>query len=614
MSGDMAPSSFLHRLATTPLRDVLRGRLTGRLDMDRVFAGAGLPPTLEALVRSVCRRARLWRSERVEVARELASHFGDGLAAGRTAAELERDFGSPREAAKLIRRAAIRKRPLLWHIRRRTQQAIGVLIVLVVLIYVGFFAWLYLGSPSVKRNYVAEYNATVDAVPMADRAVPLLRQGMLRLTRVPAKIGEYLPALYEGDADWDETLAYVESVQPAIALFREASERPATGMRFGTDEDEQVRRHLQETRGYPYKPVEGGWPVDPANPPLLAVTMSELSWVRNAVRHLMLDLHVAIARRDGARAMEDLRSMMNWSALLMGHKVLNGQLVGLSIWALSCNAVLETLTLAPDLLSDEHLADLSDRLGRMRISPASIDLRYERDQFMDVLQRVYTDNGQGDGRITLEGLRFLGVAGTYPGTPVEGVLGAVAAAPLIAMLASRKEMQAEFERNLKYFEPLARTEPWKRTLNQFAPIEEFKNDRAWERRYWPVAMLQTAYDKAVAAADQVSASGEGVRTVIALHQYRRRTGRWPATLDALVPGLLPRVPVDVMDGQALRYRVSGNSMVLYSIGTDRKDDGGKPPERGGYAGRLLPVGRAPERSNEGDWVFWPYEIVRPERK
>lgn len=52
--------------------------------------------------------------------------------------------------------------------------------------------------------------------------------------------------------------------------------------------------------------------------------------------------------------------------------------------------------------------------------------------------------------------------------------------------------------------------------------------------------------------------------------------RLPSTLDDLVPKYLPAVPFDPMvaDGSAIRYVASGNTPMLYSVGSDGRDDGG----------------------------------------
>jgi len=63
-------------------------------------------------------------------------------------------------------------------------------------------------------------------------------------------------------------------------------------------------------------------------------------------------------------------------------------------------------------------------------------------------------------------------------------------------------------------------------------------------------------------------------TAIALWLYRKEHGRYPENLSALVPRYLPSVPADPFDGKPLRYRREGTGFRLWSIGQDRKDDGG----------------------------------------
>ena len=65
-------------------------------------------------------------------------------------------------------------------------------------------------------------------------------------------------------------------------------------------------------------------------------------------------------------------------------------------------------------------------------------------------------------------------------------------------------------------------------------------------------------------------------TAIALERYRGRHGSYPGTLQVLVPELLPKPPLDFMDGKPLRYRVTGDGhFVLYSVGLDCVDNGGR---------------------------------------
>jgi hypothetical protein len=62
---------------------------------------------------------------------------------------------------------------------------------------------------------------------------------------------------------------------------------------------------------------------------------------------------------------------------------------------------------------------------------------------------------------------------------------------------------------------------------------------------------------------------------LAAERYRIAEGRWPETLDALVPRYLTVVPADPFDGKPLRLRRLTDGLVIYSVGPDRNDDHGQ---------------------------------------
>jgi hypothetical protein len=73
------------------------------------------------------------------------------------------------------------------------------------------------------------------------------------------------------------------------------------------------------------------------------------------------------------------------------------------------------------------------------------------------------------------------------------------------------------------------------------------------------------------------AARQVVITAIALKRYQLKHGNYPSNLGALVPELLPAVPLDPVDGKPLRYRPNQDrTFLLYSVGLNRKDDGGSP--------------------------------------
>ena len=63
-------------------------------------------------------------------------------------------------------------------------------------------------------------------------------------------------------------------------------------------------------------------------------------------------------------------------------------------------------------------------------------------------------------------------------------------------------------------------------------------------------------------------------TALALRLYRKENGRYPENLQQLVPKYLPSVPIDPYDGKPLRYRKLQKGFRVWSVGGNRKDDGG----------------------------------------
>ena len=97
-------------------------------------------------------------------------------------------------------------------------------------------------------------------------------------------------------------------------------------------------------------------------------------------------------------------------------------------------------------------------------------------------------------------------------------------------------------------------------------------------------------------------------TAIALERYRGKNGFYPKTLADLSPEFLKTVPVDFMDGQSLRYRFTDDGhFLLYSVGLDCMDDGGKVLEREDRMSELRQfraTGVAPKED-----IVWPLPVT-----
>ena len=84
----------------------------------------------------------------------------------------------------------------------------------------------------------------------------------------------------------------------------------------------------------------------------------------------------------------------------------------------------------------------------------------------------------------------------------------------------------------------------------------------------------------LARAAETEARRRIIITALALERFRLRHGDYPESLKQLVPEFLEKEPADFIDGKPLRYQPTGvGQFVLYSVGLDSFDDGGRIPER-----------------------------------
>jgi len=94
----------------------------------------------------------------------------------------------------------------------------------------------------------------------------------------------------------------------------------------------------------------------------------------------------------------------------------------------------------------------------------------------------------------------------------------------------------------------------------------FKLTGFWEGDAYGTVFLKSA---------QLEASLLAARIGLACKIFKSRTGAYPESLEALVPGILKEVPVDPFTGKPFVYRREGKGFIVYSLGSNEKDDGGR---------------------------------------
>ncbi len=95
------------------------------------------------------------------------------------------------------------------------------------------------------------------------------------------------------------------------------------------------------------------------------------------------------------------------------------------------------------------------------------------------------------------------------------------------------------------------------------------------------AILLPSLKKAGTKFASFEARRRAALVAVGIERYRTaHGGLLPERLESLMPAYLSQAPPDPYDGHPLRYRALPNGFVVYSVGEDRHDDGGKerPPK------------------------------------
>jgi hypothetical protein len=90
-----------------------------------------------------------------------------------------------------------------------------------------------------------------------------------------------------------------------------------------------------------------------------------------------------------------------------------------------------------------------------------------------------------------------------------------------------------------------------------------------------IALVMPGALKGRISADKAEQTERNLQLAFALAAYKSDHNRYPPKLDDLAPKYLARIPDDLFSGKALIYRPSDDGYLLYSVGVNGKDDGGR---------------------------------------
>ncbi len=596
-------SNYLVKLMRTPVQELLRGRVTGtypRAAQQRLMQ-AKLPASVAKLISRVVKRTRLWEREQIEVVDDLISHFLDGLEDGKTADEMILAFGDPDAASRLLRRAKVRLRPMLWHVWRAT----CVVAAIAIAGYVAMGIYFAVGRSNVAIDYVAEVNRPLQHIPLENRAWPIYEKAHLALVHPGSELYRR-PDILDNGMDgkhWPEIAAWVQTQTKAAQLTREGSRKPLFGFDLPAAKTD-IPVDPGRTLFSPTRPV--------GMESQILDAASHLAGLSDLVELLSFEIKYAAEQKQTETLHSDLQALFDIQRqLTQSDQLLPVPFAGPRYFWWALDSLDRALTLGPDLFTNEQLVRYAHRLADFRTASDLMTFRFHHLTMLDEVQHYYTDDGKGDGRITQLGFVSLCPSANYDyelsGTRavVMRISRTVAVAGAMARVASRAELVRDAERINGMYEAALHVPTRQSKLKEIdAECKRLVNLPQYRLVGHPFILN---HSDAVVYAERCLGHRDGLVVGIALELYRRDHGKCPATLTDLVPHYLPAVPADRVTGNDVKYRLVDGHPIVYSVGDDGLDDGGTLPAKDRYDHRpdAATWGIRKSSDNKGDWILYP---------
>ena len=476
--------------------------------------------------------------------------------------------------------------------------------------------WYDLGDGITEWNPTASYNAWLATIPDDDKAWPILVDAKYAFSDVldDDRMKSLSGMLPEDPQRWAILRPVLESDRAQLLSdrYQEAFAKSVMGCELMSSTDPHLHdallRHGIEDFNWDQSP--------PDNPSIFETLLPWLGDCRKASNFLCSQGALSLENNDPDAFVAMMESVAQSAdhcdayPALIGHQVriaIEMKLISTLSWAMENH---------PDRFDEAHLKRLRAACA-VRMDPAHV-WRGERLNFEDSIRRLSTKGGSlapgasiqtGNGNINL---------GRPVSMPVQE-LHASAQRPLLVhgQLLDEATRQSQL--------------PWKigPTSDEFLQQER---DELGIAGYMILDLIAPATGNASSSLRMIEQERIGIEVAIAAHLHKIRHGEFPATLDDFDDDLLTLNPIDAFTGNELGYSLTESGPLVYSVGDNRIDNGGKVIWIKKLVGPIdeeveIRRPRLPEwlraeqlqqrqrndtETIDGDWVLYPVPFADPE--
>jgi hypothetical protein len=266
------------------------------------------------------------------------------------------------------------------------------------------------------------------------------------------------------------------------------------------------------------------------------------------------DARRAIEVGESARFRADVEAIFELGRHSREGGLLIGYLVSMSIDTIGFETLFAALSENEKTFSDADLVAIAEHVASLKGTRANIDLLSERYYFDDIVQRIFTDDGNGDGSLvggsfdvmnmTQDNsvMRFLRI-------PLVTVVGPSRLEVTTIYHAMMDQLQARFDA------PTTDTGVQSYIFNGYdlANLSFIQ-----QMRMFPIPLLMPSLDKAALGLARFRMNRDAVLAAVELIQAMRAWGTWPEAVDATFKGRFDGEPFAIIQDETTLSITSTN--------------------------------------------------------
>jgi hypothetical protein len=424
-----------------------------------------------------------------------------------------------------------------------------------------YFRWLGVDQPPEEGNYFVFSDKFFDA-HLKDRPEKEPEEGWDEDNQPPDRKQEWWDRM-ERTRKWPWTV----KEQPDVADWLKRNDKPLALV-------------IEATKRSQYYNPLATKRTDPGEPKLLNSLLPNVQRCRDLANALASRAMGRVGAGDHDGAWQDLMACQRLGRLVARGATLIDSLVGIALVAVATDAQLAFLSHGKHS-SKQLLTWLEDlrNLGPMPPLATKMDLG-ERFVMLDAVVNIAKQPPGSTDRIA-------GPAAAQSSPPfvdrlftrsidwdpalrnMNRAYDRAAEAARLPERAARKRESARIEDDFEQANAAARQ------ASAFEKVAMGKSETGERMGNILIALLLPAMQKIQDAMDRIEQSQRNLHVAVALAAYRADSGRYPAGLAELAPEYLPSVPNDIFSGGPLIYRPEKDGYLLYSVGINGQDDGGR---------------------------------------